>query len=189
MGFKKTARECLIESIRVLVDRKPLESIAVAEIIELAGVSRAAFYKNFADKYELAQQVFIDELSSMFFFSDEPMELRETSILLKIDEHRQFYRNAIKSQEFIDVWMRHAYDSDYAYLSLKLEGSGVCDPDIRLCAYLITQTLADATFDWIRRRPDRDAREYAHTLAAYCKAGLAGVLESRGYATDSLASF
>lgn len=189
VGFKKSARECLIEAIRTLVSQSPIERVTVADITELAGVSRTAFYKLFADKFDLAKQVFLDEISNVFFFAEGPVFDREIGILRRIDENRQFYQNAVKSGEFMDTWMKKAYDSDFEDLVLKLSGRGVPNDVIGTCAYLITQTLTGATLDWIKHRPECTPEEFARPLVIFCKKGIDGVLEDCGYPIGTLSEY
>lgn len=189
MGIKKTARECMLEAVRELVCQRPLEHITASDIIERAGVSRASFYKSFSDKYELVQQVFIDEISKVFFFVDDLMYDRFAGTLRRVEENREFYQNAIKSPEFVTVWMEHAYDSDRNYLALRLIGKGVSDELLDACAYLITQTMACAALDWIRLRPSCGIKECARDTIVYCRQGLEAVLEDHGFPRGTLAEF
>lgn len=174
MGLKKSAREYLLDAIRLLVSQKPIEDITVAEVVKLAGVSRNTFYKHFEDKFALAEQVFVDEISAAFFFCDQPMYDRAVGTLHRVDENRQFYRNAVKSEEFLKKWMEHAFESDLAYLQGMLEGRSVPEGVIRDMAELITQTLAGGVLEWVRGRPDRAPEDYARVLVTYCEHGLSG---------------
>ncbi len=52
------AKEKLVLAIEELLNRKQLDKITVSEIVETASLSRKTFYRNFADKYELADYYF-----------------------------------------------------------------------------------------------------------------------------------
>ena len=45
----------LAESMKQLVKKKRIDAITVAEIIQLADVSRPTFYRHFRDKYDLVK--------------------------------------------------------------------------------------------------------------------------------------
>ena len=50
-------RECLSTAMMRLMSEKPIESITIAELVKLAGVSRMAFYRNYGTKEVLAKAV------------------------------------------------------------------------------------------------------------------------------------
>lgn len=58
---RKLLREALIE----LIDERDFERLTVGEITERAMVSRAAFYRNYRDKYELVEQIFDEAMSAV----------------------------------------------------------------------------------------------------------------------------
>ena len=51
---QKLLREALIE----LIEERGFDALTVGEITERAMVSRAAFYRNYQDKYDLVEQIF-----------------------------------------------------------------------------------------------------------------------------------
>ena len=107
MSLKKTSKDLLADAIKELMQHRELKDISVENILELSGVSRATFYKHFVDKRALAEQVFLNELANVSFTDyDRPIYECEAEILRYLDENRTFYRNALKSQEFRDAWMR-----------------------------------------------------------------------------------
>jgi AcrR family transcriptional regulator len=58
---RKLLREALIE----LIDERDFERLTVGEITERAMVSRAAFYRNYRDKYELVEQIFDEAMGAV----------------------------------------------------------------------------------------------------------------------------
>ena len=50
-------RECLCTAMMRLMSNTPLDRITIAEIVELAGVSRMAFYRNYGTKEALAKSL------------------------------------------------------------------------------------------------------------------------------------
>ena len=59
---QKLLREALIE----LIEERGFEALTVGEITERALVSRAAFYRNYQDKYALVEQIFEEAMSALF---------------------------------------------------------------------------------------------------------------------------
>ena len=58
---QKLLREALIE----LIEERNFESLTVGEITERAMVSRAAFYRNYQDKYDLVEKIFEEAMSAL----------------------------------------------------------------------------------------------------------------------------
>src|SRR5215469_3080509 len=59
---QKLLREALIE----LIEERDFEALTIGEITERAMVSRAAFYRNYQDKYDLVEQIFEEAMSTLF---------------------------------------------------------------------------------------------------------------------------
>jgi AcrR family transcriptional regulator len=69
-------RDTLLDAFGRLLERKSLDSIAMVEVAEEAGISRALLYKHFPDVGSLIQSYF-DHRAAMYF---ELMDLRRTPI-------------------------------------------------------------------------------------------------------------
>jgi AcrR family transcriptional regulator len=65
---QKLLRDAMIE----LIEERGFDALTVGEITERAMVSRAAFYRNYRDKYDLVEQIF-DEAASALFEAFEKM--------------------------------------------------------------------------------------------------------------------
>ena len=63
---RPTARTRLIWAMEKLLRAKNLEDISVMQIVDEAGVCRKTFYRNFIDKYDLADQCFAQFLDESF---------------------------------------------------------------------------------------------------------------------------
>lgn len=58
---QKLLREALIE----LIEERGFDALTIGEITERAMVSRAAFYRNYQDKYDLVEQIFEEAMSTL----------------------------------------------------------------------------------------------------------------------------
>ena len=181
MTLKKSARDYLVETAKMLMHRKPLTEITVAEILSVSGVSRTTFYKLFNDKQDLIKHVFIDEVSNVFFYDiDRPLYDREVDILRSIDANRAFYQEAVKSDEFVRVWMEKALDSNRFYMRTKLSSYGIPAEALEMCAHMMSNTFAGASLDWIRNPCELTAEEYARMLVVYLWHGLSAFANDYG---------
>ena len=58
---QKLLREALIE----LIEERGFEALTIGELTERAMVNRAAFYRNYQDKYDLVEQIFEEAMSAL----------------------------------------------------------------------------------------------------------------------------
>ncbi len=58
---QKLLREALIE----LIEERGFEALTIGALTERAMVSRAAFYRNYQDKYDLVEQIFEEAMSAL----------------------------------------------------------------------------------------------------------------------------
>jgi AcrR family transcriptional regulator len=84
-------RQALIE----LIEERGFERITVGEITERAMVSRAAFYRNYRDKYQLVEQIFEEAmtalLGTMTDGPERPVFERWTGFFEHIDRYHRLY--------------------------------------------------------------------------------------------------
>jgi AcrR family transcriptional regulator len=66
---RKLLREALVD----LIGERGFERVTVGEITERAMVSRAAFYRNYRDKYQLVEQIFDEAIAELL----DTMDARE----------------------------------------------------------------------------------------------------------------
>jgi AcrR family transcriptional regulator len=58
---QKLLREALVE----LIEERGFDALTIGELTERAMVSRAAFYRNYRDKYDLVEQIFAEAMSAL----------------------------------------------------------------------------------------------------------------------------
>src|SRR5512136_2824237 len=80
---QKLLREALIE----LIEERGFDALTVGEITERAMVSRAAFYRNYQDKYDLVEQIFAEAMQALFKSVSEPETVHSPQIWVKFFEH------------------------------------------------------------------------------------------------------
>jgi AcrR family transcriptional regulator len=80
---QKLLREALIE----LIEEQGFESLTVGEIAERALVSRAAFYRNYRDKYDLVERIFDEAMQALFDAVSKPGGEHPPQLWVKFFEH------------------------------------------------------------------------------------------------------
>jgi AcrR family transcriptional regulator len=89
---RKLLRDALIE----LIEERGFERLTVGEITDRAMVSRAAFYRNYRDKFHLVEQIFDDAMAALLgTVADdgdaEPAAERWVGFFEHIDAYHRFY--------------------------------------------------------------------------------------------------
>jgi len=95
---KKLLREALI----ALIEERGFEAITVGELTERAMVSRAAFYRNYQDKYDLVERIFEEAMSTLLnavgeLGQEHPPEIWVT-FFEHIAEYERLYRALMGSK-------------------------------------------------------------------------------------------
>lgn len=66
MADTRFSRKCMFEALVRLTKKKPYKEISVTEICEESGYNRSTFYRYYADKQELLEDGFTNEVRSYF---------------------------------------------------------------------------------------------------------------------------
>ena len=80
---QKLLREALVE----LIEERGFEALTVGELTERALVSRAAFYRNYEDKYDLVEQIFEEAMSALLDAVGELGKEHPTESWVQFFEH------------------------------------------------------------------------------------------------------
>jgi AcrR family transcriptional regulator len=90
---QKLLREALVE----LIEEQSFDTLTVGEITERAMVSRAAFYRNYQDKYDLVEQIFAEAMQALFDAVSEPGKEHPPQIWVKFFEHIAEYERLYRA--------------------------------------------------------------------------------------------
>lgn len=111
MSNSQITKLALADSMKELMEEKPMSKITISDITESCNLSRKSFYYHFKDKYDLVNWIFYTEFVSIVqkASSVDIWDLLE-SICQYLYENKVFYCNALKvrgqnsfSDYFIEV--------------------------------------------------------------------------------------
>ena len=80
---RKLMRDALLE----LIEERGFDATTVEELTERAMVSRSAFYRYYQDKYDLAEQIFEEAMSTLLNAVGEMGPERPPQVWVKFFEH------------------------------------------------------------------------------------------------------
>ena len=90
---QKLLREALIE----LIEERGFEALTIGELTERAMVSRAAFYRNYQDKYDLVEQIFEEAMSALLGAVGELGREHPAEIWITFFEHIAEYERLYRA--------------------------------------------------------------------------------------------
>ncbi|HOZ38817.1 MAG TPA: TetR/AcrR family transcriptional regulator [Anaerolineaceae bacterium] len=80
-----------------LIEERGFEALTVGEITDRAMISRATFYRNYQDKYDLVEQIFSEAMGTMFTAISEPGTEHPPAIWVKFFEHIAEYERLYRA--------------------------------------------------------------------------------------------
>ena len=88
----RRTRTLLREALVELVEERGFDHVTVGELTTRAMISRAAFYRNYRDKYQLVEQIFDEAMAEMAVDDDgrSPGE-RWAGFLRHVESYRRLY--------------------------------------------------------------------------------------------------
>jgi AcrR family transcriptional regulator len=140
---QKLLREALIE----LIEERGFDTLTVGEITQRALVSRAAFYRNYQDKYDLVEQIFAEAMQALFAAVSEPATEHPPQIWVKFFEHiaeyERLYRALLgrKGSPWFVLKMRATMVDlvkEYQRLPIWQSDSDPSTPQLRMSLYPIS---------------------------------------------------
>src|SRR6476620_6416698 len=145
---QKLLREALIE----LIEERGFDAITIGELTSRALVSRAAFYRNYQDKYDLVEQIFEEAMSALLaavgdLGRDHPAE-NWVKFFEHIAEYERLYRALLgrKGSPWF-VWKMRAALADLVKERGHLpHGSNAADRPVHTFADAFVPDLVSALF-------------------------------------------
>jgi AcrR family transcriptional regulator len=83
----RRTQKLLREALVALIEERGFEALTVGELTERALVSRAAFYRNYQDKYDLVEQIFEEAMSALLKAVGDLGREHPAEIWVKFFEH------------------------------------------------------------------------------------------------------
>lgn len=90
---QKLLREAVID----LIEERDFDSLTVGEITQRAMVSRAAFYRNYQDKYDLVERIFDEAMQTLLGAVENPGPEHPPELWVKFFEHIEEYRRLYRA--------------------------------------------------------------------------------------------
>ena len=195
-------KELLRETLRAILQAKPLEKVTVKEVLDGASVSKKAFYNHYADIYDLAVDAFLVP-PERYQFTYKPFDEYHTmtemaeAVLTSVARSAEFSRanpNLAKAISFnmgrSPYFDRAQMDggitflTEYAAHVAGNDGEGLITKDV--CARYIFNGATGVVREWIRGGMEADPETLAKQCVAFTLQG-ASLMAGRGIDPEVLA--
>lgn len=168
MIHKPETKEILAESLKELLTTKTLEHITVQDIAENCQISRATFYRNFKDKYELSNWIYRTYIEAILKRNPE------------IDGWKSMLLQAISFQKenqnyFAAIWSFQGQNSfqdflfnfgrEYCWLLLKkLLGTEKLDQELLVAIDIYIAGTERVISDWVQKGCNGSPKDFTQIL-------------------------
>lgn len=139
-------RKNLVSAFWTLYMDKPVSRITVAEITDLAGYTRATFYRYYTDVYQLLEEEenrLLNQIKELFESAakttDEVSLLSQAGAMLVILRQNNLYASALLSDHGDPAFVSRLKDLLWPYIShylLQLDGGGTYEAELLKEYYL-----------------------------------------------------
>ncbi len=151
-------REALVE----LIEERGFDALTVGELTERAMVSRAAFYRNYQDKYDLVERIFEEAMSPLLAAVGELGSEHPTETWVRFFEHiaayERLYRSLLgrKGSPWFVLKMRAALASLITERGQSPHGPSASEPPMQtfsdgLIPDLVSTLLVEAITWWLEQ--------------------------------------
>lgn len=160
----------LAEAVYHLLQTQSIDSLSISDLVKRAGVSRASFYRHFADKYDLVRAMHRRALegSLLRWFQGVPFQQAVEDTWQIFTRHKRFYRNALISTD-VNALGNYIFDETYSFYREMLRLRGVTMDKVQ------SRELRQYCFGAVALLSEWILGEMGEPLEEYMKASIRGL--------------
>lgn len=180
--MSQTTKRALAQSLKHLMEQKPLEKITVVDISEDCGVNRQTFYYHFQDIYDLIEWIYINEAEKRLGEKTTYDTWQEGfhQILSYILSNRNFVKNTYHSvsREYLEHFLfQQMYRLLLGVIEEKSEGMSVRDTDKQFIANFYKYAFVGLICEWIESGMKEKPEAMTDRLSLLVHGTITGALE------------
>jgi probable dihydroxyacetone kinase regulator len=178
----QTTKKALAESLKKLLEKKPLDKITVIDIVEDCEVNRQTFYYHFKDIYDLVEWIYTSEATKALG-GKKTYDTWQQGFL-------QIFEYVLKNKVFVintyhsanrEHLQRYLYNETYILLigviEEKAAGMSVRDDDKAFIANFYKYAFVGLMLEWIRTGMKEDPSAIIDRLSILIHGDIADALE------------
>ncbi|QHS21737.1 TetR/AcrR family transcriptional regulator [Virgibacillus sp. MSP4-1] len=176
---KKYTRKVLKESFISLLAEKPIASITVKEICEIADINRSTFYTHYSDHYDLMEKIeeeIIEDLSeylNSYSFTIDEESLQMTQKLLEYISRNQFMFQTLLSKNGDPTFEERLMEIAQSFM-IKNWGSAsqLDEQQSRYFSTFVVSGAINVIKDWIEGNMGQSPEEMAVMINHFANYGV-----------------
>lgn len=151
---RKSTKQMIAESMKELLNERPLQKITVQMIVDNCQMTRQTFYQHFEDKFDLINWIFCSNIDEIIHANaqNQPWSSALEDMLVYMKRNQRFYVNTISYEgqnSFHQIITNYTCDA-YARELAKRADSKNLDGDILLAIEFNSYGAVGLIYDWIR---------------------------------------
>lgn len=162
--MQQTTEDVLIDSLNIILEKKPIDKITVKDIVTECGLTRQTFYNHFSDIYELveysAKQNVHELLSSVSDY--DTWQKGFYDIMLAMRDHETIIQNIYQSA-YRDLMEKYIYKVIYSYIinvvEKQAEGMVVDAKHKDFIAHFYSLAFIALILEWVMDNMREDPKE------------------------------
>jgi Transcriptional regulator len=170
----KNAKEMFAESLKKMLEKKPLNHITVKDIVEDCGVSRQAFYYHFDDIYQLVEWIFTEEATEALANNRDIDTWQQgyCHVLEQMQRNKVLVTNVFSSisRDYLENFMYNVlYAIIYPVVEEQAEGYVIDDSHKAFIARFYSLAVVAIGLDWVRKGMKECPAEIAEQVSVLVK--------------------
>ncbi|MGP4072063.1 TetR/AcrR family transcriptional regulator [Piscibacillus sp. B03] len=176
---KKYTRKVLKESLISLLNDKPISSVTVKEICELADINRSTFYTHYSDQYDLLAKMeeevaedLVQYLNS-YSLKTEEESLKMTQKLIEYIADNKYMFEILLHDNADPMFEKKMINIAKRFIMFNwMEEHNVDSVYSRYLSTFVVSGAINVIKDWIDNEMDKTPREMAEMISQFTNEGL-----------------
>lgn len=167
---KKTTKNILAESFLELAEKKPINKITIADIVNNCGVTQPTFYRHFKDKYDMIAWIYAREAgNNIAKIGTNGYVWKDTFLdgMRFYEENRKFMINALKHTSGRDSFLFQMSEMNIQFIEDEIKKKlkvSECPPDLSAIAKMFCYGTNQFLYDWLIEKSDLSYEQVADLM-------------------------
>lgn len=180
--MSQITKRALEQSLKNLLQQKPLSKIAISDITEDCGISRMTFYYHFKDIYDLVEWACAEDAARALQNKKtyDTWQQGFVQIFHAVRENKVFVMNVYRcvNREQVEKYLVPLTDQlIMGVITERAAGMTVREADQQFIAQVYSYAFVGIMLDWIRDDMRADPEELVNRLAMVIRGGITQALE------------
>lgn len=180
--MSQITKRALVQSLKNLLQQKPLSKITISDITEDCGISRVTFYYHFKDIYDLVEWACAEDAARALQNKKtyDTWQQGFVQIFHAVRENKVFVMNVYRcvNREQVEKYLVPLTDQlIMGVITERAAGMTVREADQQFIAQVYSYAFVGIMLDWIRDDMRADPEELVNRLAMVIHGGITQALE------------